>query len=189
MLLTERREKHQVVSPQGYLCHIGQLLANTCMAEKKFVCILGDTFIDVNVVTTVDNAVTSVDSDSKDMDESTTTSFGTSGAPAHRDEYDWDHLSEPPDAGEIDQRNSDSSDFEETYIKRKTRRKDKKVSSAMQALCILFTTRCYASAVLAMGLCLSLCLSVCLCLSQIGVLLKRLNVGSHKQHHTIAQGL
>jgi len=34
-------------------------------------------------------------------------------------------------------------------------------------------------AVLAMGL----------CLSQVGVLLKRLNVGSHKQHHTIAQGL
>jgi len=26
-------------------------------------------------------------------------------------------------------------------------------------------------------------------LSQVGVLLKRLNVGSHKQHHTIAQGL
>ena len=36
---------------------------------------------------------------------------------------------------------------------------------------------------------LCLCLSVCLCLSQVGVLLKRLNVGSHKQHHTIAQGL
>ena len=33
----------------------------------------------------------------------------------------------------------------------------------------------------------SVCLSVCL--SQVGVLLKRLNVGSHKQHHTIAQGL
>jgi len=26
-------------------------------------------------------------------------------------------------------------------------------------------------------------------LTQVGVLLKRLNVGSHKQHHTIAQGL
>jgi len=34
---------------------------------------------------------------------------------------------------------------------------------------------------------LSVCL--CLCLSQVGVLLKRLNVGSHKQHHTIAKGL
>jgi len=33
----------------------------------------------------------------------------------------------------------------------------------------------------------SVCLSVCL--SQVGVLLKRLNVGSHKQHHTIAQGI
>jgi len=50
---------------------------------------------------------------------------------------------------------------------------------------LVFTARCYASAVLAMGLCL--CLSVCL--SQVGVLLKRLNVGSHKQHHTIAQEL
>jgi len=39
------------------------------------------------------------------------------------------------------------------------------------------------TAVLAMGL----CLSVCLCLSQVGVPLKRLNVGSHKQQHTIAR--
>ena len=44
----------------------------------------------------------------------------------------------------------------------------------------IITARCYASAVLAMAL----CQSVCLCLSQVGVLLKRLNVGSHKQHHT-----
>jgi len=54
---------------------------------------------------------------------------------------------------------------------------------------LFFTARCYASAVLAMGLCLfvSVCLSVCL--TQVGVLLKRLNVGSHKQHDTIVQGL
>ena len=45
----------------------------------------------------------------------------------------------------------------------------------------VFTVRCYASTVLAMGL--------CLCLSQVGVLLKRLNTGSHKQYHTVAQGL
>ena len=53
---------------------------------------------------------------------------------------------------------------------------------------VIFTARCYASAVLAMGLCLSVSVSVCLsvCLSQVRVLLKRLNVGSHKQHHTIA---
>ena len=31
--------------------------------------------------------------------------------------------------------------------------------------------------------------SVRLCLSQVGVLLQRLNIGSHKQHHTIVQGL
>jgi len=30
---------------------------------------------------------------------------------------------------------------------------------------------------------------VAVCLSQVSVLLKQLNVGSHKQHHTIAQGL
>ena len=42
-----------------------------------------------------------------------------------------------------------------------------------------------------MALCLSVRLAVCLslCPSQVGVLLKRLNVGSHKQHHTIPQGL
>ena len=40
----------------------------------------------------------------------------------------------------------------------------------------------YASAVLVMALCPSVCPS------QVGVLLKRLNVGSHKQHRTIVQG-
>ena len=56
---------------------------------------------------------------------------------------------------------------------------------------VVFTARCYASAVLAMGLCLSVSVCVRLCpsvrLSQVGVLLKQLNRGSHKQHHTIAQ--
>ena len=39
--------------------------------------------------------------------------------------------------------------------------------------------------------CLSLCLSVCpsVRLLQVSVLLKRLNIGSHKQHHTIVQGV
>ena len=49
----------------------------------------------------------------------------------------------------------------------------------------VFTARCYASAVLAMALCLSVSLS--LCLSQVGVQLKRLKARSDKQHHTIAQ--
>jgi len=44
-----------------------------------------------------------------------------------------------------------------------------------------FSARCYAYAVLAMGL--------CPCLSQVGVLLKRQNVGPHKQHHTIPPGI
>ena len=33
------------------------------------------------------------------------------------------------------------------------------------------------------------CVRLFVCPSQVGVLLKRLNVGSHKQHRTIAQGL
>jgi len=33
----------------------------------------------------------------------------------------------------------------------------------------------------------SVSVSVCVCLSQVGVLLKRLNIGSHKQHRTIPQ--
>ena len=54
----------------------------------------------------------------------------------------------------------------------------------------LFTARCYASAVLAMGLCLCLSVCLCLCLSQVSVLLKRLNIGSQKkQHHAIAHRL
>ena len=60
-------------------------------------------------------------------------------------------------------------------------------TSLPSSLCVsqrsLFTARYYASAVLAIGLCLSGCQS------QVGVLLKRPNVGSHKQHRTIAQGL
>ena len=55
---------------------------------------------------------------------------------------------------------------------------------------LIFTARCYASAVglLAMGLCPSVSVCLCPCLSQAGVLLKWQNVGSHKQHHTIPQG-
>ena len=37
--------------------------------------------------------------------------------------YDeWDDISDPPDAGEIDAHNSDSSDFEQTYIKKKKKK-------------------------------------------------------------------
>ena len=41
-----------------------------------------------------------------------------------KDEFydEWDDVSDPPDAGEIDAHNSDSSDFEQTYIKRKKRK-------------------------------------------------------------------
>ena len=56
----------------------------------------------------------------------------------------------------------------------------------------VFTARRYASSVYAMVVCVSdvrpsVCPSVCL--SQVGVLLKWLNIGTRKQHHTIAQGL
>ena len=38
--------------------------------------------------------------------------------------YDeWDQLSEPPDAGEIDRRDSDSSDYEDSYSKRRKKKK------------------------------------------------------------------
>ena len=57
-------------------------------------------------------------------------------------------------------------------------------AAEMRRLHVL-TARCYASAVLAMAL----CPSVSVRLSQVGVLLKRLNIGSHKQHRTIPQGL
>jgi len=52
----------------------------------------------------------------------------------------------------------------------------------------IFTARCYACAVYAMALCLSVSVC-CLCLSQVGVLLKRLNTELHKQNHAIDQGL
>jgi len=48
------------------------------------------------------------------------------------------------------------------------------------------TTSSFYHAMICMrGICYGPCLSVCL--SQVGVLLKRLNVGSHKQHHMVAQ--
>ena len=67
----------------------------------------------------------------------------------------------------------------------------------------IFTARRYASAVLAVVVCLSVCLSVtsryCIktatdrithvCPSQAGIVSKRLQIGSRKQRHTIAQGL
>ena len=61
----------------------------------------------------------------------------------------------------------------------------------LMSLAVIFTARCYASAVLAMALCPSVCPSVRPSVrpSQVGVLLKRLNVGSHRQHRTIAQGI
>jgi len=46
---------------------------------------------------------------------------------------------------------------------------------------LVFTARCYESAVLAMALAVRP--------SQVGVRLRWLNVGSHKQHNTLAQGI
>jgi len=47
----------------------------------------------------------------------------------------------------------------------------------------IFTVRRYACAVCAVIVCLSICLS------QVGALHRWLNLGSHKQRHTIAQEL
>ena len=52
----------------------------------------------------------------------------------------------------------------------------------------VFTVRAMLCAVYAMAVCLCVSLSVCLCLSQVGVLLKRLNVGWRKERRMIAQG-
>ena len=41
--------------------------------------------------------------------------------------------------------------------------------------------------VIAIIVCLSMC--VCVCVSHAGIVSKRLNIGSCKQHHVIAQGL
>jgi len=51
--------------------------------------------------------------------------------------------------------------------------------------CILTAQR-YASAVYAVVMCLSVC--VCVGLSHSAIVSKRLNTGSRKQRHTIAQG-
>lgn len=70
----------------------------------------------------MENPAVTADSDSKDVNFE---------EPSYREEYynEWENLSEPPDAGEIDHRNSDSSDFEETYIKKKGKKKEKKASA------------------------------------------------------------
>ena len=57
-----------------------------------------------------------------------------------------------------------------------------------------FPQRFYRAILCVRGICygpVSVCpfVRLSVCLSQVGVLLKRLNVGLHKQHHTIAQGL
>ena len=43
--------------------------------------------------------------------------------------------------------------------------------------------------VLAIIVCPCVCVCVCVCVSHAGIVSKRLNVGSRKQHHVIAQGL
>ena len=51
----------------------------------------------------------------------------------------------------------------------------------------IFTAQAMLCAVYSMVVCLCVCL--CVSLSQVGVLLKWLNIGTHKQRRTIAQGL
>jgi len=62
------------------------------------------------------------DTDSNDVP------FEESTPAAYRDEYyaEWEHLSEAPDAGEADRRNSDNSDFEEALVKKKAKKKETK---------------------------------------------------------------
>jgi len=74
------------------------------------------------------------------------------------------------------------------FCKKKYFKFPRKFITQVLAITKIFTARCYASAVLAMALCPYVCVLVCVCvrLSQVGVLPKRLNTGSHKQHYTIA---
>lgn len=74
---------------------------------------------DLHPISAIENPAVIADSDSKNV---------IFEEPVYREEYynEWENLSEPPDAGEIDHRNSDSSDFEETYIKKKAKKKEKK---------------------------------------------------------------
>jgi len=58
---------------------------------------------------------------------------------------------------------------------------------SFEFVCHVITARRYASAVYVVIMCLSVRPSVCL--SQVGDLQRRLNLGSHKQRHMIAQGL
>ena len=60
------------------------------------------------------------------------------------------------------------------------------------SMCVIGLYSFYRAMLCICGTChgpVSICLSVSVCLSQVGVLLKQLNTGSHKQHHTIAQGI
>ena len=59
--------------------------------------------------------------------------------------------------------------------------------SFARPILMVFTARAMLCAVgYAMALCLCVC--VCLCLSQVGVLLKRLDIGTCKQLRTLVQG-
>ena len=52
---------------------------------------------------------------------------------------DWDQLEEPLDAGEIDARHSDSSDFEDPYVKKK-KKKPKVVCTYVVLFSIYFNS-------------------------------------------------
>ena len=61
------------------------------------------------------------------------------------------------------------------------------VETRLHSVYILFAApRCASAVYYAMALCPSVSVSVCL--SQVGVLLKWLNIGSRRQNHTIAEG-
>ena len=57
--------------------------------------------------------------------------------------YDeWDDISDPPDAGEIDAHNSDSSDFEQTYIKKKKKKAKANVNDVLVVEALLVVKEC-----------------------------------------------
>ena len=69
--------------------------------------------------------------------------------------------------------------------------KDVERGNVTVSLSLVFTTRCYASAVLAMGLCPSVSVSLSVCLSETSrcsTKTAKRSCCKHKQHHTILRG-
>lgn len=83
---------------------------------------------DLHQISTLENPAAKVETQSEypKLEQALTDSPQVAPAVKQYEYYDeWENGSDPPDAGEIDDRNSDSSDFEETYIKKRKKKATK----------------------------------------------------------------